>query len=255
VSTQLSTESGDRRSQPKADAAKKGVGTHQNQYNVQARRRGIYSIFNTRDIPLIRRTAASSARYVANLFPAQLDRKRKNDRDTQRVHRQRTKKHIEQLEQRVQELEYLLAVKDATDNNNVGSGMPMDLDQNMGAETANTKRQMYTDNNMVGAFGKGTSTGDIYEEGGYGNIAFSNHITQQPWESLASGNLYTTDLKNSFHEELPMVGQPPHGWATPQILSPDAFLRQIPAMNEGRTRLICCNVHTAGGATKSDIAN
>ncbi|OBT39552.1 hypothetical protein VE00_09476 [Pseudogymnoascus sp. WSF 3629] len=196
MSTQLSTESGD---------AKKGFSTHQNNYNIQARRRGIYSIFNTRDIPLIRRSEASSARSVANLSPAQLDRKRKNDRDTQRVHRQRTKECIEQLEQRVQELEYLLVVKNAPDNNNVGSGMPMDLDQNMGADTANTKRQIYTHNNMAGAFGKGTSTGDIYnvgEEGGYGDIAFSNH------ESLASGNLYTTDIKNSFHEKLPMVGQP-----------------------------------------------
>jgi hypothetical protein len=106
----------------------------------------------------------------------------------------------------------LLAAKNAADNNNnVGSGMPMDLGQNMGADTANTKWLIDTDNNMVSAFGNETSTGDIYnvgEEGGYGDSAFSNHVTQQPWESLASGNLYTTDLKNSFHEELPMVGQP-----------------------------------------------
>ncbi|OBT92521.1 hypothetical protein VE01_09457 [Pseudogymnoascus verrucosus] len=215
MSTQLSTQNGDRRSQRKADAA----GTHQNQYNVQARHR---------------------ARFVADLSSAQRDRKRKNDRDAQRVHRQRTKEHIEKLEQRVQELESLLAAKNAADNNNVGSGMPMDLDQNMGADTTNTKRQVYTDNNMVGPFGNETSTGDIHnigEEGGYGYGPFSNHTTQQPWGPLASGNLYTTYLENSFHEELSMVGQP-------------LKYRRLMRKNETHVAKIC----TARGATKRDIA-
>lgn len=151
-------------------------------------------------MPLTRRSAARTRRSVSDLSAAQRNRKRKNDRNSQRELRQRTKDYIQQLEQRVEKLEDLLA---AADNNNVGSGMPMDLGQNMGAGTANTKWSI--------AFGNEMLTGDIYnvgEEGGYGDSAFSNHITQQPRESLVSGNLYTTDVNNSFHEELPKVGQP-----------------------------------------------
>ncbi|KFY80304.1 hypothetical protein V499_00822 [Pseudogymnoascus sp. VKM F-103] len=196
TSTQLSTESGER-CQQKADAAKKGFGAHH----------GISSISNTPDMPLTRRSAARTRRSVSNLSAAQLDRKRKIDRENQRGLRQRTKDYIQQLELRVQELEYLLA-ENAADNNNVGSGMPMDLGQNMGADTANTKWPIDTDNNMVSAFGNETSTGDIYNVGEEGDYAFSSHIMQQPRESLASGNLYTTDVNNSFHEDLPKVGQP-----------------------------------------------
>ena len=101
-----------------------------------------------------------------------------------------------------------MAAKNAADNNNVGFGMPMDLGQNMGADTAT---------GMVSAFGNETSTGDIYnvgEENGHEDSAFCHHITQHPWARLnvssttvASGNLYTTDLNNSFYGELPMGGQ------------------------------------------------
>lgn len=166
-------------------------------------------------MPLTRRSAASCVRTRRVLSAAQLSRKRKNDREAQRVIRQRTKAHIERLEQRNRELEdeigllrVRMAAKNAADNNNVGFGMPMDLGQNMGAGTAT---------GMVSAFGNETSTGDIYNvggEGGYEDGAFGHHITQHPWARLnvssttvASGNLYTTDLNNRFYGELPMGGQ------------------------------------------------
>ncbi|OBT55417.1 hypothetical protein VE04_03608 [Pseudogymnoascus sp. 24MN13] len=160
------------------------------------------------------KTIASSTR---SLSAAQLERKQKSDRLAQRRLRQRNKEKIEQLTEQLRDLREqnqelqkrnqeqedeirLLRMGKSAANNNVSFG------QNMGADTANTKRQIYTDNNMVGAFGKGTSTGDVYKVGEEG--AFGNHFTKQPWELLASGNLYTTYLKNSFHEKLPMVGQP-----------------------------------------------
>ncbi|KFY95893.1 hypothetical protein V500_02623 [Pseudogymnoascus sp. VKM F-4518 (FW-2643)] len=157
------------------------------------------------------------------LSAAQLSRKRTNDREAQRAIRQRTKAHMEQLEQRNRELEQRnreledeigllkvrMAAQNAADNNNnIGFGTPMDLGQDMGADTAT---------GMASAFGNETSTGDIYnvgEEGGYEDSAFGYHITQHPWARLnvssttvASGNLYTTDLNNSFYGELPMGGQ------------------------------------------------
>ena len=53
-----------------------------------------------------RRTATStSARGVANLNPEQLARKRANDREAQRAIRERTRNHIERLNQRIRELE------------------------------------------------------------------------------------------------------------------------------------------------------
>lgn len=46
----------------------------------------------------------SGSRSVATLTPAQLARKRANDRETQRVIRTRTREHIERLERELQEL-------------------------------------------------------------------------------------------------------------------------------------------------------
>ena len=46
----------------------------------------------------------AGARSVSKLTPAQLQRKRANDREAQRAIRQRTKEHIENLEREIQEL-------------------------------------------------------------------------------------------------------------------------------------------------------
>ncbi|OAF55509.1 hypothetical protein VC83_07577 [Pseudogymnoascus destructans] len=126
-------------------------------------------------------------------------------------------------------LKVKLTAKNATDNN-VSFGMPIDLGQNMGANTTNMKWAINTDKNMTGivsASGNETSTGDIYnidEEGGYQGSAFGPHFTQHPWACLnvlsttvASGNLYTTDLINSFYGELRAV---------PQIPPPYAYLQR-----------------------------
>ncbi|KAI9369200.1 hypothetical protein BJX61DRAFT_166873 [Aspergillus egyptiacus] len=51
-----------------------------------------------------RKVNSTSARGVANLTPEQLAKKRANDRQAQRAIRERTKSHIETLEQRVREL-------------------------------------------------------------------------------------------------------------------------------------------------------
>jgi hypothetical protein len=51
-----------------------------------------------------RKLVSTSARGVANLTPEQLAKKRANDRQAQRAIRERTKTHIETLEQRVREL-------------------------------------------------------------------------------------------------------------------------------------------------------
>ncbi|GES59245.1 bZIP transcription factor [Aspergillus terreus] len=51
-----------------------------------------------------RKLNSTSARGVANLTPEQLAKKRANDRQAQRAIRERTKAHIDSLEQRVQEL-------------------------------------------------------------------------------------------------------------------------------------------------------
>ncbi|KAF7115909.1 hypothetical protein CNMCM5793_003652 [Aspergillus hiratsukae] len=51
-----------------------------------------------------RKLNSTSARGVANLTPEQLAKKRANDRQAQRAIRERTKSHIESLEQRVREL-------------------------------------------------------------------------------------------------------------------------------------------------------
>ncbi|OBT54554.1 hypothetical protein VE04_08254 [Pseudogymnoascus sp. 24MN13] len=220
MSTLLSTESGDERCPQKADTARKGSSLHQDRYIVQAGNRA--SCVRTRSI--------------SKLSPAQLSRKRKNDRESQRAIRQRTKAQIEGLEQRNQGLEQQnreleqrnqeledeigllkvrMAAKNAADNNNVGFGIPMLPSQNMGADTASMKWPIDIDNNMTGmasAFGNETSIGDVYnvgEEGGYEDSAFG-HITQHPWARLnvssttaAPGNLYTTDLNNSSYGELP----------------------------------------------------
>lgn len=47
----------------------------------------------------------AGTRSVSTLTPAQLSRKRANDREAQRAIRQRTKEHIEKLELRIAELE------------------------------------------------------------------------------------------------------------------------------------------------------
>lgn len=52
-----------------------------------------------------RRPSRAGTRSVATLSPAQLERKRANDREAQRAIRQRTKEHIERLEGRIRELE------------------------------------------------------------------------------------------------------------------------------------------------------
>lgn len=51
-----------------------------------------------------RKSNSTSARGVANLTPVQLAKKRANDRQAQRAIRERTKAHIETLEQQVREL-------------------------------------------------------------------------------------------------------------------------------------------------------
>lgn len=51
-----------------------------------------------------RKLNSTSARGVANLTPDQLAKKRANDRQAQRAIRERTKSHIETLEQRLHEL-------------------------------------------------------------------------------------------------------------------------------------------------------
>lgn len=51
-----------------------------------------------------RKLNSTSSRGVANLTPEQLAKKRANDRQAQRAIRERTKSHIESLEQRVREL-------------------------------------------------------------------------------------------------------------------------------------------------------
>jgi hypothetical protein len=51
-----------------------------------------------------RKLNSTSARGVANLTPEQLAKKRANDRQAQRAIRERTKSHIDTLEQRVREL-------------------------------------------------------------------------------------------------------------------------------------------------------
>jgi hypothetical protein len=51
-----------------------------------------------------RKLNSASARGVANLTPEQLAKKRANDRQAQRAIRERTKSHIDTLEQRVREL-------------------------------------------------------------------------------------------------------------------------------------------------------
>ncbi|KAF2264858.1 hypothetical protein CC78DRAFT_568084 [Lojkania enalia] len=55
--------------------------------------------------PKRRRTGGTSSRGVANLTPEQLARKRANDREAQRAIRERTKNHIDRLNQRIRELE------------------------------------------------------------------------------------------------------------------------------------------------------
>ncbi|KFY32038.1 hypothetical protein V493_00576 [Pseudogymnoascus sp. VKM F-4281 (FW-2241)] len=211
MSTRLSTESGDERCPQKVDAERRGSGSHQNRYSMPS---------------MGHHTSRVPSRPVSNLSAAQLSRKRSNDRKAQRAIRQRTKAHIDQLEQRNRELEdevsllkARMAAKNAADNN-AGFGMRMDLGQNVGADTANIKWAIDTDNNMTGmvsAFGIEASTGHVYnvsEEGGYEDSAFGHHITQHPCARLnvssttvASGNLYTTDLNNSFYGELPIGGQ------------------------------------------------
>jgi len=78
-----------------------------------------------------RRTTAatsSSSRGVANLTPEQLAKKRANDREAQRAIRERTKRQIESLEQKIceltsqqpyQELQHVLRQKDAVEAENV----------------------------------------------------------------------------------------------------------------------------------------
>lgn len=51
-----------------------------------------------------RRASRAGTRSVASLTPEQLARKRANDREAQRSIRQRTKTHIEELEQRIRDL-------------------------------------------------------------------------------------------------------------------------------------------------------
>lgn len=51
-----------------------------------------------------RKLNSTSARGVANLTPEQLAKKRANDRQAQRAIRERTKTHIDSLEQRVRDL-------------------------------------------------------------------------------------------------------------------------------------------------------
>lgn len=51
-----------------------------------------------------RRESRAGARKVTSLSSEQLERKRANDREAQRTIRQRTKEHIEHLEQQVAEL-------------------------------------------------------------------------------------------------------------------------------------------------------
>ena len=55
--------------------------------------------------PRKRRADGSSSRGVANLTPDQLAKKRANDREAQRAIRERTRKTIDQLEERIRELE------------------------------------------------------------------------------------------------------------------------------------------------------
>lgn len=170
------------------DAAEKGFGAHQNEFIIH--HYGISSISHIPDMPLIRRSAGSStgSRSMSNLSAAtRLERKRTDNRNTQRVYRKRTKEKIEQnrercrelkernraLEERNRELEaelrLLRAAKSAVDNN-ISLGMSMTLDQNMSADIANP----------IGNIDKG------------GDDAFS---------------LYTNDFNNSFDEGLRMVGQ------------------------------------------------
>lgn len=51
-----------------------------------------------------KRASRAGTRSVSTLSPAQLERKRANDREAQRAIRQRTKEHIEKLEKRILEL-------------------------------------------------------------------------------------------------------------------------------------------------------
>lgn len=51
-----------------------------------------------------RRPSRAGTRSVSSLTPAQLERKRANDREAQRAIRQRTKDHIENLERKIAEL-------------------------------------------------------------------------------------------------------------------------------------------------------
>lgn len=51
-----------------------------------------------------RRSSTTGSRGVANLTPAQLAKKRANDREAQRAIRERTKGQIETLERKIQEL-------------------------------------------------------------------------------------------------------------------------------------------------------
>ena len=51
-----------------------------------------------------KRASRAGTRSVSTLSPAQLERKRANDREAQRAIRARTKEHIEKLERRIHEL-------------------------------------------------------------------------------------------------------------------------------------------------------
>ncbi|XMA13661.1 hypothetical protein WAI453_006452 [Rhynchosporium graminicola] len=59
-----------------------------------------------------RRVSRAGTRSIASLTPEQLSRKRANDRTAQRSIRQRTKKHIEELEQRIRDLSQDQDVRD-----------------------------------------------------------------------------------------------------------------------------------------------
>jgi hypothetical protein len=146
---------------------------------------------------------------VSKLSIAQLERKRRASRNSQRVHRERERKEHQQTQEqnrqlgkRVRELETELnAAKSAIDNNSIGLGMPMALGRNTGIDIANTKWP------IGNAFENKMSTRNFDKH----SDTFSHDTTQQLWESsttVASDNLYTNDLNNSFYEGYPMVRQP-----------------------------------------------
>ena len=60
---------------------------------------------NGENVPRRRRDPRIGTRTVHTLTAAQLERKRANDREAQRVIRQRTREHIEELEQKLVELD------------------------------------------------------------------------------------------------------------------------------------------------------